>query len=85
MNSSTKTYLGDSVYVEFDGFGLILTTENGYGSSNQIFLDPGVFDALVEFHSRTQALRNQISSATPSSEATGEAPAMPQTDEEHRK
>ena len=24
-----KTYLGDSVYAEFDGFHLILTTENG--------------------------------------------------------
>jgi hypothetical protein len=45
-----KTYLGDSVYAESDGFGLWLTTENGYGPSNKIYnkiyLEPEVIHAL---------------------------------------
>ena len=42
-----KRYLGDSVYVEFDGFSFVLTTENGYGASNTIVLEPKVYEALV--------------------------------------
>ena len=46
-----KTYIGDSVYVEFDGFALTLTTDNGLPSdpSNTIVLDPAVYHALVRF------------------------------------
>lgn len=43
-----KRYLGDSVYAEFDG-ELVLTTENGYGPTNRIVLEPAVFAALQEF------------------------------------
>jgi len=48
----TKSYLGDSVYAEFDGFHVILTTENGYGPSNTIALEPEVFLALMRFADR---------------------------------
>ena len=41
-----KVYLGDSVYADFDGYGIVLTTENGYGPSNKIVLEPEVLDAL---------------------------------------
>lgn len=41
-----KQYLGDSVYAEFDGNGIILEADNGY---TQIYLDPEVFHALVEY------------------------------------
>ena len=47
-----KTYLGDSVYAEFMDGGMIkLTTENGYPSdpSNEIFLEPEVFLALIGY------------------------------------
>lgn len=46
-----KEYLGDSVYAEFDGFGIVLTTENGGGRepSNCIVLEPEVYHALVGF------------------------------------
>lgn len=44
-----KTYLGDSVYAEFDGFAITLTTENGYGPSNTIVLEPEVLQALDLF------------------------------------
>ncbi len=48
---SWKTYIGDSVYAEFDGYGVILTTENGYPDDprNKIYLEPEVFDSLVEW------------------------------------
>ncbi len=45
-----KTYLGDSVYAEFDGYGIILTTENdGLGASNVIVLEPEVVEAFERF------------------------------------
>lgn len=49
--SATKEYIGDSVYVDFDG-GLVLTTENGYGPSNRIVLEPAVYEALVKYVER---------------------------------
>lgn len=44
-----KTYLGDSVYAESTCDGIVLTTENGDGPSNTIFLDPQVYAALFSF------------------------------------
>jgi hypothetical protein len=44
-----KTYLGDSVYAENDGFGIILTTENGFGATNTIYLEPQVYQALLDY------------------------------------
>jgi len=44
-----KLYIGDSVYVDFDGFYLILTTENGYGPTNKIYLDPQVHANLLDY------------------------------------
>ena len=44
-----KTYIGDSVYADFDGYSIILTTENGYADDprNRIVLDPQVYEALL--------------------------------------
>jgi len=47
-----KDYLGDSVYAEFTGYGIILTTENGMRPSNTIFLEPEVLEALIQFQKR---------------------------------
>lgn len=44
-----KQYLGDSVYADFDGFGITLTTENGFGASNTIYLEPQVLAALEAY------------------------------------
>ena len=44
-----KTYLGDSVYATFDGFSIILTTENGGEPSNTIIMEPQVCNALERF------------------------------------
>lgn len=46
---NTKVYLGDSVYCTYDSYGLELTTENGYGPSNRIYLEPAVFKRLTDF------------------------------------
>lgn len=46
---SKKIYLGDSVYAEYDGWDIILTTNNGMGASNTIILEPYVLDALDLF------------------------------------
>lgn len=49
-----KEYLGDSVYVEFNGHMIRLTTENGLlgDPSNQIFLEPTVWKNLKEWVSK---------------------------------
>lgn len=41
-----KKYLGDGVYFEDHGFQIRLTTENGLGIQNEIFLDDSTFRAL---------------------------------------
>jgi hypothetical protein len=44
-----KQYLGDSVYAEFDGYAIMLTTDNGYGPTNTIILEPDVLGALNKY------------------------------------
>lgn len=46
-----KTYVGDSVYVEFDGFSVIITTENGYPDDprNRIAMEPDVWRKFKEW------------------------------------
>lgn len=53
-----KTYLGDSVYAEFDGWAIVLTTENGYPDDprNRIVLEDSVYHALNNF---VQAIREE--------------------------
>ena len=47
--SVSKEYLGDSVYVSFDGYMLTLTTNNGLHDSNTIHLEPEVYEALTKY------------------------------------
>ncbi len=52
MNAeSKKQYIGDSVYAEFMGYEIVLTTENGLPSdpSNKIVLEPQVLKALFRY------------------------------------
>ena len=51
----TKTYLGDGAYVDFDGYALVLTTENGIRETNRIVLEPEVWHALKEYVERLKA------------------------------
>ena len=56
-----KDYLGDSVYADFDGYHIILTTENGYPDDprNRIALEPSVLDALNHYARRMNAAREE--------------------------
>lgn len=47
-----KEYLGDGVYVEFDGFGFILTTEDGTRITNTVYLEPRVYNNLLLYRER---------------------------------
>jgi hypothetical protein len=52
-----KMYLGDSVYAQFDGYHIILTTENGYVDDprNRIALEPAVMKALKAYQEEINA------------------------------
>lgn len=52
MADGTKCYLGDGAYVAFDGYGFSLTTENGISTTNEIYLEPAVYAALVAYVER---------------------------------
>lgn len=53
-----KVYLGDSVYADYDGYHVILTTENGYPDDprNRIALEDQVIFALNNY---VQAIREE--------------------------
>jgi hypothetical protein len=46
-----KDYLGDSVYAEWNGYAIVLTTENGYTDDprNRIVIEPEVYASLLAF------------------------------------
>lgn len=44
-----RTYLGDSVYCDFDGFNLRLFLNNGDEDHNIIFLEPSVVNSLLDY------------------------------------
>ncbi len=46
---ANKTYLGDGAYAEFDGFALVLTTENGIETTNRVVLEGDTWAALKKF------------------------------------
>jgi len=45
-----KTYLGDGLYADFDGFQFVLTAEDGTRVLNRVYLEPSVYQAFVEYH-----------------------------------
>jgi hypothetical protein len=48
-DASLKRYLGDSVYVDFSYGQFVLTTEDGVRTTNTIFLEPEIYEALVAY------------------------------------
>lgn len=50
-----KEYIGDSVYVECERGMLKLTTNNGCGPSNTIYMEPATLVALVNYYNRCNA------------------------------
>jgi hypothetical protein len=56
-----KQYLGDSVYVDWDGQMLCLTTWNGYPDDprNKIYLEPEVYESLLRYVERLKENVNE--------------------------
>lgn len=54
-SDTNREYLGDSVYVDIENGMLKLTTENGMGPSNTIYLEPGTYLALESYWNRKTA------------------------------
>lgn len=50
--SEYKQYIGDAVYADWDGFHVVLTTEDGISVSNRICLDDSVLMALDQYRER---------------------------------
>lgn len=48
-------YLGDSVVAAYDGCDIELTTYDGTGFTNTIYLEPAVYEALVKFVDRVKS------------------------------
>jgi ribosomal protein L14 len=46
--SKYKRYVGDGVYIDFDGFSIVLTTEDGRSVTNRIVLEPEVYREVTE-------------------------------------
>lgn len=56
----TKAYIGDGVYVDLDAAHcVVLTTEDGYQTTNRIVLEPEVYLSLLRWFSRTMERRAQ--------------------------
>lgn len=50
MSDLTKpVYLGDGLYVEFDGWQVILFASNGEERTNTVYLEPGVLDSFFRY------------------------------------
>jgi len=47
--SKLKRYIGDGVYVDSDGYHIVLTTEDGYSVTNRVCLEPSVWDQLQQW------------------------------------
>lgn len=62
MNLPGKDYLGDGVYVEVEDGMLKVTTEDGVETSNIIFFEPEVFQALVRFTKRVAEVDKRFES-----------------------
>lgn len=59
MSEQDKIYLGDSVYASWDGSMVKLTTENGFGPSNVIFLEPEILQRLITVACQWMVLSTQ--------------------------
>lgn len=57
------TYIADGVYLETDGYEIILTTQNGYGVTNRIVLEPFMLDLIVGLVVKEQGKAKEMETA----------------------
>lgn len=72
MNQNLKTYLGDAVYANFDGYHIVLTTEDGIQVKDRIFLEDHVFSALCRFVERIYGCEIEIKTKPQVEETEGQ-------------
>ena len=56
MPSVEKEYIGDGAYVQYDGYSLWLTTENGERETNKVCLDPRVLECFLEYVKKVEKM-----------------------------
>lgn len=49
MADNKKTYLGDGVYAEYDGYNIWLYTSDGIKESEKIAIERGTYNHLVDY------------------------------------
>lgn len=49
MAEKMRTYLGDGLYAEFDGFQIRLFAHNGVTHTNEVYLEPAVLQSFLKF------------------------------------
>ncbi len=52
MSEQRKQYLGDGAYVSFDGYAVVLTTEDGLNTTNRVVLEPEILSHFEEWVER---------------------------------
>lgn len=64
MSESEWTYLGDGLYAQFDGFGIMLHANDHKDPTDRVYLEPFVFNALVEFYKTKTETKGEKEDAT---------------------
>lgn len=73
MSMSHKSYLGDGAYVEFDGFSVHLTTEDGISTTNRVVLEP---HGIRNFEEWLDRLRSELDTPGPEECSTCEGSGL---------
>ena len=47
--SGYKQYIGDGAYADFDGYSVVLTTENGISVQNTVVLEPEILKRFERY------------------------------------
>jgi len=56
METKLKTYLGDGIHADYDGYHIRLYTDNSFGANNKIALRLSTYAALVQFNKRIEQM-----------------------------
>jgi len=52
FTGATEDYIGDGVYTEWDGFGILLKANHHKHPTDKVYLEPAVFVSLLNFASK---------------------------------
>jgi hypothetical protein len=58
-NEDSSTYLGDGAYATYDGYHIVLYTDDGIERTNQVFLEPQAFEAFFRWAETYRAGKTQ--------------------------